>query len=68
MVVSFTKGVIAFYNPDEPEFTTESLGYNPLESTGREWNYHPLDEFIYQEYSAEGTHLAPLTYRQEILR
>ena len=54
MVVSFTKGVIAFYNPDEPEFTTESLGYNPLESTGREWNYHPLDEFIYQEYSDRG--------------
>ena len=54
MVVSFTHGVIAFYNPDEPEFTTESLGYNPLESTGREWNYHPLDEFIYQEYSDRG--------------
>ena len=35
MVVSFTHGVIAFYNPDEPEFTTESLGYNPLEKKYR---------------------------------
>ena len=39
------------YNPDEPEFTAEFFGYNSLESTGREWYCHPVDELIYQEYS-----------------
>ena len=29
----------------------QSLGYDPLQSTGREWYYHPVDELIYQEYS-----------------
>ena len=50
IVVSFTRGVTENYNPEEPEYTTESFGYDPLQSTGREWNYHPVDEFIYQEY------------------
>ncbi len=39
------------YNPEEPKFTAESFGYDPLQSTGREWNYLPVDELIYQEYS-----------------
>ena len=47
MVFSFTRGVTEHYNPEE----AESFGYNPLESTGREWYYHPVDEVIYQEYS-----------------
>ncbi len=51
IVFSFTRGVAERYNPEEPEYTTESFGYNPLESTGREWNYLPVDELIYQEYS-----------------
>ena len=51
IVFSFTRGVTEHYNPEEPEFTAESFGYNPLESTGREWCYHPVDELIYQEYS-----------------
>ena len=51
IVFSFTRGVTDHYNPEEPEFTAESFGYNPLESTGREWYYHPVDELIYQEYS-----------------
>ena len=38
---SFTRGVTEQYNP----------GYSPLESTGREWYCHPVDELIYQEYS-----------------
>ena len=50
IVFSFTRGVTEHYNPEEPEFTAESFGYNPLESTGREWYYRPVDEFIYQEY------------------
>ena len=50
-LVSFTRGVTEHYNPEEPEFTAEDFGYNPLESTGREWYRHPVDELIYQEYS-----------------
>ena len=51
IVFSFTRDVTEHYNPEEPEFTAESLGYNPLPSTGREWYYLPVDELIYQEYS-----------------
>ena len=51
IVFSFTRGVAEHYNPDEPEFTPELFGYNALESTGREWNFFPVDEMIYQEYS-----------------
>ena len=51
IVFSFTRGVTQHYNPQEPEFTAESFGYDPLQSTGREWYYHPVDELIYQEYS-----------------
>ena len=51
VLFSFTRSVTDHYNPEEPEYTTESFGYNPLESTGREWYYHPVDELIYQEYS-----------------
>ena len=47
----FTRGVTEHYNPDEPEFTAKFFGYNSLESTGREWYCHPVDELIYQEYS-----------------
>ena len=48
---SFTQDVTEYYNPNEPEFTAESFGYNPLDSTGREWYCYPVDELIYQEYS-----------------
>ena len=48
---SFTRGVTEHYNPEEPEFTAEAFGYDPLESTGREWYYQPVVELIYQEYS-----------------
>ena len=52
IVVSFTRGVAGHYNPDEPEFTPEPLGYNAIEYTGRSraW-YFKVDEMIYQEYS-----------------
>ena len=51
ILFGFTRGVTEHYNPDESEFTAESFGYSPLESTGREWYCHPLDELIYQEYN-----------------
>ena len=51
LVFSLTRGVAEHYKPEEPEFTPELFGYNALESTGREWNFFPVDEMIYQEYS-----------------
>jgi len=51
IVFSFTRGVTEHYNPQEPEYTPHSYGYDPLQSTGLEWYYLPVDEFIYQEYS-----------------
>ena len=51
IVYRFTRSVTEHYNPEEPEYTTESFDYDPLQSTGREWYYHPVDELIYQEYS-----------------
>jgi len=36
IVFSFTRGVTEHYNPQEPEYTAESFGYDPLQSTGRE--------------------------------
>ncbi|XP_074609450.1 uncharacterized protein LOC141863678 [Acropora palmata] len=48
---SFTRDVAGHYNPDEPEFTPELFGYNAFERTGREWNFFPVNEMIYQEYS-----------------
>ncbi|XP_067025270.1 uncharacterized protein [Acropora muricata] len=51
IMFSFTRGVAEHYNPDEPEFTPELFGYNAFERTGREWNFFPVDELIYQEYT-----------------
>ena len=50
IVYGFTRGLTEHYNPEEPEYTAEILGCNPLESTGREWYYKPVKELIYQEY------------------
>ena len=51
IVYSFTRDVAGHYNPDEREFIPELFGYNAFERTGREWNFFPVDEMIYQEYS-----------------
>ena len=51
IVFTFTRSVTEHYNPQEPEFTVECFGYDPLQSIGREWYCHPVDELIYQEYS-----------------
>ena len=55
ILFGFTRGVTEHYNPDEPEFTAESFGYSPQESTGLEWYSHPFDEPIYQEYNDRET-------------
>ena len=53
IVFSFTRGVTEHYNPQDPEYTAESFGYSPVESTGQEWYRHgdADEECIYQEYS-----------------
>ena len=51
VVFRFTRSVTEHYNPEEPEYTAECFGYDPLQSTGKEWYYLPLDELIYQECS-----------------
>ena len=67
----FTRGVTEHYNPDEPEFTSEIFGYNPLESTGQEWYFQPVDELIYQEYSDRETtsldYLAPSSVNVRVI-
>jgi len=42
----FTRCVTEHYSPEEPEYMAESFGYDPLESTGREWYYLGVDELI----------------------
>ena len=32
---SFTRSVTKHYNPEEPEYTAESFGCDPIQSTGR---------------------------------
>ena len=49
IVFSFTRGVTEHYNPEEPE--SMAFGYDPLQGTGLEWNYQPVEEVTYQEYS-----------------
>ena len=42
IVFTFTRSVTEHYNPEEPEFTAGSFAYDHLQSTGREWYYHPV--------------------------
>ena len=71
IVFSFTRSVTEHYNPEEPEFTAESLGYSPLEGTGRERYYQPADELIYQEYSdreaTSGDYLATRRFNVRVI-
>ena len=50
VVFRFTRSMTEHYIAEEPEYTVESFGYDPLQSTGREWYYLLADELIYQEY------------------
>ncbi|XP_022809124.1 uncharacterized protein LOC111346093 [Stylophora pistillata] len=50
IAISFTSGVTEHYSAGEPE--VEIFGYdNTFSREGREWNCHPVDKPIYQEYS-----------------
>ena len=53
ILVSFIWSVMEHCNPEEPAFTIESFGFNPLENTGRECYHPPVGELIYKEYGNE---------------
>ena len=50
------------YSPEESEYMAESFGYDPLESTGREWYYLGVDELIYQKYSDKELRMSYLVF------
>ena len=53
IVTGLTQGVAEhFINTNEESLclSESPLVYNPLESTGLEWNHRPVDECIYEEY------------------
>ena len=53
IVTGLTRGVAEhFINTNEESLclSESPLVYNPLESTGLEWNHRPVDECIYEEY------------------
>ena len=37
------------------EFGLKTFGFNPLERTGLEWNFHAVDEVIFDEYGHNGS-------------
>ena len=53
IVKGLTPGVAEHFinTNDESLCLSDSLGYNPLESTDFEWNHRSVDECIYEEYS-----------------
>ena len=51
IIFSFTRSVSEQYSPKDPEYSQETLEYDLLQNTGREWYSQPVDEIIYQEYS-----------------
>ena len=50
-IFTLTRSVAEHFNPNEAEIDFETFGYDPLEKVGIEWNYYPVDELVYQEYS-----------------
>ena len=50
-IFTLTRSVAEHFNPNEAEFDFETFGYDPLEKVGIEWNYYPVDQLVYQEYS-----------------
>ena len=49
IIFGLTSSVAEHYDPNGVEFDPETFGFHLLE-TGLEWNSHPVDEFIFQEY------------------
>lgn len=62
----FTRCVMERYSPEEPEYMAESFGYDPLESTGREWYYLGVYVLIYQKYSDKEIKMSYLVFIPDI--
>ena len=50
VIFGLTRSVAEHYDPNCVEFDPGTFGFDRLESTGLEWNSHPVDELIFQEY------------------
>ena len=50
VIFGLTRSVAEHYDPNGVEFDPGTFGFYLLESTGLEWNSHPVDELIFQEY------------------
>lgn len=46
IILGFTRNVAENYNPNEVGFDLEAVGFNSLELTSSEWNFHSVDELI----------------------
>lgn len=56
-------------NTNEAGLNSDSFAYDSLESTRLEWNYYPVDEFIYQEYGdSEATVAGHMTWNNVRVR
>ena len=50
IILGFTRNVAENYNPNEVGFGLKAVGFNSLELTGSEWNFHSVDELIFEEH------------------
>ena len=51
IVFNFTRSVAERYDSGESDVVVNTIGYNSLEVTGKEWYAQHTSEVIYQEYS-----------------
>ena len=47
IIFRLTRSVAEHYDPNCVEFDPETFGFHLLESTGFEWNSHPVDDRVY---------------------
>ena len=67
IVFNFTRSVAESYNLGEGNDVGNTIGYNPLERTGKEWYAQHTGELIYQEYSnSKATSADYLTSRRSL--
>ena len=61
-----SKRVVFSFRKGRPRDSIATPGYDPLESTGLEWNYGLVDEFIYEEYGDKKVTNAGYTILNEV--
>ena len=68
IVFNFTRSVAERYDLGENDDVTNTIGYNALEDTGKEWYVQHTGELIYQEYSNRKATSADYLTRRGSLR